>query len=90
MFKLTRSGDNWTYTDLHDFSDGTDGGLVTAGVTLDANGNIYGTAVEGGGTVAPAPGCGGVWEIMQQKAVVKPVSRLMFGSLAALETCMTR
>lgn len=48
VFKLTPSGAGWTYTDLHDFTGGTDGGYPGGGVVLDSSGNLYGTAVTGG------------------------------------------
>jgi uncharacterized repeat protein (TIGR03803 family) len=57
VFKLTLSGGNWIFTDLHDFT-GTDGAFPIGGVTFDANGNLYGTTAAGG-----AYGCGVVWEI---------------------------
>jgi uncharacterized repeat protein (TIGR03803 family) len=60
VFKLTRSGDSWTYTDLHDFTGGSDGGHIYSGLYLDANGNLYGTASVGG-----ASGNGVVFEITQ-------------------------
>ena len=50
VFMLT-PGTPWTYTTLHDFCSRTecaDGQSVLAGVTLDANGNIFG-ATDGGG-----------------------------------------
>lgn len=47
VFKLTRSNGGWTYTTLHDFNI-TDDWLPCGGVTLDANGNLYGTTVYGG------------------------------------------
>ncbi len=58
VFKLTPSNGSWIYSDLHDFTNGADGGGPRAGVTLDANGNIYGTATGGGAT-----GWGVVFEI---------------------------
>jgi uncharacterized repeat protein (TIGR03803 family) len=58
VFKLTPSENGWIYTALHDFSGGADGLYPVAGVTLDANGNLYGTAGGGG-----AYGYGVVWEI---------------------------
>jgi uncharacterized repeat protein (TIGR03803 family) len=58
VFKLTRSGNGWTYSDLHDFTGGSDGGGGLTNVVLDANGNLYGTA-EFGGTNNK----GVVWEI---------------------------
>jgi len=58
VFKLTPSNGGWTYTSLHDFTGGNDGGTLYGGVTLDANGNLYGTTNQGG-----AYGAGVVWEI---------------------------
>jgi uncharacterized repeat protein (TIGR03803 family) len=48
VFKLTPINGTWTYTSLHDFGVGNDGAYPEAGVTLDANGNIYGTTAVGG------------------------------------------
>ena len=48
VFQLTPSGGAWTYTNLHDFTGGTDGGFPGGGVVLDATGNLYGTTVLGG------------------------------------------
>ncbi len=69
-FKLTPSGGRWNYTDLHDFSCGSDGGYLVGGVALDAAGNLFGNALYYGPSgdnycgVDPAPvGCGVVWEI---------------------------
>jgi uncharacterized repeat protein (TIGR03803 family) len=64
-FKLTRSGENWTFTDLHDFTGGVDGSGPYGGVVLDSDGNIYGAAPLGGGTpqCEAGHGCGTVWEI---------------------------
>lgn len=62
VFKLTRSGQGWTFTDLHDFTGGADGANPVGGVTLDANGNLYGTT-SAGGFSQNCGGCGVVWEI---------------------------
>jgi uncharacterized repeat protein (TIGR03803 family) len=62
VFKLTPSGGTWTYTSLHDFTYGSDGGFPISNVVFDANGNLYGTA-SGGGTGCNNFGCGVVWEI---------------------------
>jgi uncharacterized repeat protein (TIGR03803 family) len=49
LFKLTNSGGQWTFTDLHDFTDGYgDGGAPYGAVVIDASGNLFGTAYEGG------------------------------------------
>ena len=57
VFKLTPSNGSWTYTDLHDFTNGSDGGYPYSSVLIDAAGNLYGTASTGGS------GNGVVWEI---------------------------
>jgi uncharacterized repeat protein (TIGR03803 family) len=61
VFKLTPSNGDWTYTSLHDFTGGSDGGTPFGQVTLDASGNLYGTASVGGANDA-----GVVWEITPQ------------------------
>ncbi|HLI62768.1 MAG TPA: choice-of-anchor tandem repeat GloVer-containing protein, partial [Terriglobales bacterium] len=48
VFKLTPSGNGYTYTDLHDFTCGSDGCSIYGGVVLDSSGNLYGTASSGG------------------------------------------
>jgi len=58
VFKLKPSNGAWTYTDLYDFTGGDDGANPYGGVTLDANGNLYGTTAFGGASDA-----GVVWEI---------------------------
>jgi len=45
VFQVTPSG---THTVLYSFTGGTDGGEPYKGVTLDAQGNLYGTTVVGG------------------------------------------
>jgi len=66
VFELTRGVGGWTYRLLHSFTGGTDGANPSnAGVTLDANGNIYGTAA-GGGSENCFQGCGVVFEISPQ------------------------
>ena len=52
VFKLTPASGQWTYTSLHDFcSDGwpcAEGALPSGDLTMDANGNFYGTTSLGG------------------------------------------
>jgi uncharacterized repeat protein (TIGR03803 family) len=62
VFKLTPSGDGWTYTSLHDFTGGSDG-YSPGALVLDANGNIYGDTAFGAGGFCNGFGCGAVWEI---------------------------
>ena len=48
---------------LHRFAGGNDGAIPTAGVVLDAAGNVYGTTEDGGGTSCA---CGTVFELSPQ------------------------
>jgi uncharacterized repeat protein (TIGR03803 family) len=57
VFELMPVSGGWTYTS-YDFN-GNDGGSPSSSVTLDASGNLYGTASLGGGSCD----CGVVWEI---------------------------
>ena len=59
------SGSSWTLTHLHDFAY-ADGTYANGLVSLDVNGNIYGTSNQGGffsENCYPANGCGTAWEI---------------------------
>jgi uncharacterized repeat protein (TIGR03803 family) len=67
-FELSPTGDGgWTQTVLHSFvQNGTDGFSPNGGLVFDANGNLYGTTVSGGGTTANCPfvvSCGTVFEL---------------------------
>jgi uncharacterized repeat protein (TIGR03803 family) len=65
VFKLTPGGGSWTYTSLHDFTGGSDGGYPRSTILFDKSGNMYGTAAEGG-TGNPAncyASCGVIFEI---------------------------
>lgn len=48
VFKLSPSGGGWMYTDLYDFTGGSDGGEPMSTVVFDAQGNLYGTTYQGG------------------------------------------
>ena len=58
VFKLTRSNGSWTYTDLYDFTGGSDGANPISPLILDGNGTIFGTTANGG-----ADGYGVAFEI---------------------------
>jgi uncharacterized repeat protein (TIGR03803 family) len=61
VFKLDRTGKE---TVLHSFTGGADGADPWAGLTADAAGNLYGTAVYGGNDACDPPdGCGVVFKI---------------------------
>ncbi len=67
VFKLTPSANGWIYTDLYDFTGGSDGAHPVSNVVFDAHGNLYGTASYGGSgpctSMYNGNGCGVVWEI---------------------------
>ncbi len=48
VFKLTPSSPYWTYSSLHDFTGGSDGGNPYGNVIFDTAGNLYGTTSSGG------------------------------------------
>ncbi|HSC20063.1 MAG TPA: choice-of-anchor tandem repeat GloVer-containing protein [Rhizomicrobium sp.] len=63
VWQLHPNGDgSWTHIVLYSFSGGADGAEPYKGVTLDAAGNIYGTAVTGGGGVCEG-GCGVAYKL---------------------------
>jgi uncharacterized repeat protein (TIGR03803 family) len=65
VFELAPSGKGWIETVLYSFTSEGDGGQPYGGVTLDSEGNLYGTAVAGGSThgVCLEGGCGVVFEL---------------------------
>lgn len=65
VFQVTPAG---VHTVLYNFTGGADGGEPYKGVTLDAQGNLYGTAVTGGGGSCEG-GCGVVFELKNSGGV---------------------
>ena len=65
VFQVTPAG---LHTVLYDFRGGADGGEPYKGVTLDAAGNLYGTAVTGGGGACEG-GCGVVFQLTNSGGV---------------------
>ncbi len=59
VFKLTPSNGGYTYTDLYDFTGSSDGANPASNVVLDASGNLYGTAYQGG-----SRNLGVVWQLI--------------------------
>jgi uncharacterized repeat protein (TIGR03803 family) len=60
VFKLTPKG---TKTLLYSFAGGTDGLNPEAPLVRDSKGNLYGTAIVGGGTLCGGYGCGVVFKV---------------------------
>jgi len=60
VYKLSKSG---TLTVLHSFA-GSDGSYLIGGLLRDANGDLYGTALEGGSSRNCPVGCGTVWKLI--------------------------
>jgi len=64
VYKLAPSGGSWVLNDLHDFSQ-SDGTYANGLLTLDANGDVYGTSGGGGffNNGSCYLGCGSAWKI---------------------------
>ena len=62
VFQLSHTGNSWVHTVLHSFTGGADGGEPYKGVTLDGEGNLYGTAVTGGSGICEG-GCGVAYKL---------------------------
>jgi len=60
VFQLSKSHGTWKATTLYEFTGGTDGDGPSAQVILDDSGNVYGTALGGGGSGH----YGTVWEVI--------------------------
>src|SRR5579872_6128059 len=68
VFQLSPSGSGWTHTVLYSFTGGKDGGEPYKGVTVDSQGNLYGTAVTGGGGSCEG-GCGVAYKLTNSGGV---------------------
>jgi len=62
VFELSPSASGWTHTVLYNFTGGADGGNPVAALTLDKNGNLYGTNDQGGSPNCIL-GCGVVFKL---------------------------
>ena len=64
VFRLHPSNGSWTETDLYTFQGLGDGANPYSGVTMDQEGHLFGTALNGGGFLQIcANGCGSVWVV---------------------------
>ena len=66
VFQLTPTPNGWVHTVLYSFTGGVDGGEPYKGVTLDRDGNLYGTAVTGGSGNCEG-GCGVIFKLTNTK-----------------------
>src|SRR5256886_2823848 len=66
VFQLTPTPNGWVHTVLYSFTGGVDGGEPYKGVTLDRDGNLYGTAVTGGSGNCEG-GCGVIYKLTNTK-----------------------
>jgi uncharacterized repeat protein (TIGR03803 family) len=66
VFKLTPNGTGgWTYSVVHFFTNGKDGGRPQSGVVVDSAGDIFTTTEQGGGSTAcGSSGCGTLVEFV--------------------------
>jgi uncharacterized repeat protein (TIGR03803 family) len=62
VFELSPTPTGWVHTVLYSFTSGADGGEPYKGVTIDRQGNLYGTAVAGGSGSCEG-GCGVVYKL---------------------------
>jgi uncharacterized repeat protein (TIGR03803 family) len=63
VFRLAPAGPAWEESVIYSFTSGPDGGQPYNGVTLDAQGNLYGTAVTGGTGQTCEGGCGVAYKL---------------------------
>jgi uncharacterized repeat protein (TIGR03803 family) len=66
VFQLKKSSGAWQFSELFQFTGGSDGATPLAGLTIDSSGNLYGTAFYGGANSQGvayklSPGTKGVW-----------------------------
>ena len=62
VFQLSPTANGWVHTVLYSFTGGADGGEPYKGVTIDREGNLYGTAVTGGSGSCEG-GCGVAYKL---------------------------
>jgi len=71
VFKLTRSGSDWTFSNLYSFAGGTDGASPHARIAIAPNGALYGTTDGGGGQGCSTYGCGTVFRLIPPITIPK-------------------
>ncbi len=71
VYRLKPHGHGWIFTTLYTFQGSPDGAAPNAALILDAAGNLYGTAANGGGNGC-LYGCGTVFELSPPQGGVGP------------------
>ena len=66
VFQLSPTPNGWVHTVLYNFTGGADGGEPYKGVTIDHDGNLYGSAVTGGSGSCEG-GCGVIYKLTNTK-----------------------
>lgn len=67
VFELTHRSGTWRENLIYSFTGGANGGVPLSPLTLDPQGNLYGTAADGGDLSCQNPyGCGVVFELARQ------------------------
>ena len=79
VFELAPKSGGWAESALYAFSDSSDGGFPNAGVVLDKNGNLFGTASTGGNFQCSI-GCGVVYELLKSTGWGEHVLHAFAGS----------
>lgn len=79
VFELAPNKSGWKESPLYAFSDGSDGGFPNAGIVLDKNGNVFGTASTGGNFQCSI-GCGVVYELVKASNWTESVLHTFTGS----------
>jgi uncharacterized repeat protein (TIGR03803 family) len=79
VWQLHPNGDgSWSHSVLYSFTGGADGAEPYKGVTLDASGNLYGTATSGGGGTCDS-GCGVAYMLANDGAWTQSVIHAFTG-----------
>jgi uncharacterized repeat protein (TIGR03803 family) len=79
VFELSQQTGGWKELALYAFGDQSDGGFPNAGVILDDNGNVFGTASTGGSFQCNI-GCGVVYELLKSANWSESVLHTFTGS----------
>lgn len=74
VYSFTRHGSGWLLTPLYAFQNPNEGNFPTAPVTIAADGSLYGTTTQGGGSGNCSNGCGTVYRLQPPAEICRSVS----------------